>query len=267
MSAQPCKECKRRPKAPGRHRCDTCQLRHEPIGDQVAAARRRLAMVPEDMRLKRSKKIVEQAPAGTSWCAACQSFRDLIDFPKGGTTCRACGSARAHEAMVAKTYGITGDDYEALLKRQGGKCAICRARPKSKRLAVDHDHKSGAVRGLLCSRCNHDLLGSAWDSLAVAVALWHYMNTPPAGGAWVPPEAQPRLAPVDGAVRPSPASGDDLAIVSTRAAKSSGAGSTAPDAAECTRTHYRPAGSVSDPSGPGYWRIYVEDGAEVEPPF
>lgn len=265
MSAQPCKECGRRPKAPGRHRCDTCQLRHAPIGEQVDAARRRLAMVPVEMRVKRSKKILALAPDGTSWCAACQSFRDLADFGKGATTCRACASARQHEAMVAKTYGITGDDYDALLKRQGGKCAICRARPKSKRLAVDHNHKTGAVRGLLCSRCNHDLMGSAWDSLALVVALWHYLNTPPAGGSWQTPEAQPRLAPVDGAVRPSPASGDDLAIVSTRSAKSSGAGRTASDVAECSRPHVIPVGAESVPGKRGVWRVWCEP--DSDPPF
>ena len=265
MSAQPCKECKRRPKAPGRHRCVTCQLRHEPIGEQVAAAQRRLAMVPEEMRAKRTKKIVEQAPAGTSWCAGCQSFRDLLDFGKGATTCRACASARQHEAMVAKTYGITGDDYEALLKRQGGKCAICRARPKSKRLAVDHNHKTGAVRGLLCSRCNHDLLGSAWDSLAMAVALWHYMNTPPAGGAWVPPEAQSRLMPVDSAVRPSPAPGDDLPIDARRSAKSPARASVAAVADECTRPHVIPVGAESVPGKRGVWRVWVEP--DGDPPF
>lgn len=269
MSAQPCKECRRRPKAPGRHRCYTCQLRHEPIGDQVAAARRRLAMVPEEMRVKRTKKIVEQAPPGTSWCAACQSFRDLLDFAKGATTCRACASSKTHDAMVAKTYGITGDDYEALLKRQGGKCAICRARPRSKRLAVDHNHTTGAVRGLLCSRCNHELMGSAWDSLAIATALWHYMNTPPASGEWLPPEAQPRLAPIEdatrGAVRPSPALVDDLGIVATRGGKKPGAANVASVEGECTRPHVLPVGSESVPGKRGVWRVYVEP--DGDPPF
>lgn len=226
-------------------------------------------MVPEEMRVKRTKKIVELAPAGTSWCAACQSFRDLVDFGKGATTCRACASARSHEAMVAKTYGITGDDYEALLKRQGGKCAICRARPKSKRLAVDHDHKTGAVRGLLCSRCNHELMGSAWDSLAIASALWHYMNTPPAGGSWMPPEAQARLAPVEdaarGAVRPSPASEGDLAIVARHSGKKPGAANVASGEGECTRPHVIPVGSESVPGKRGVWRYYVEP--DGDPPF
>jgi hypothetical protein len=45
--------------------------------------------------------------------------------------------------------------YEELLRQQDGRCAICRTRPDRKqRLATDHSHKSGVVRGLLCSRCN-----------------------------------------------------------------------------------------------------------------
>jgi len=60
--------------------------------------------------------------------------------------------------MVERVYGA---DYDRLLKRQGGRCAGCGGRPQKKRLAVDHDHKTGRVRGLLCSTCNHDILGVA----------------------------------------------------------------------------------------------------------
>jgi hypothetical protein len=218
-------------------------------------------MVPEEMRLKRSKKIVELAPAETTWCAGCQSFRDLVDFGKGATACRACSSAKAHEAMVAKTYGLTGNDYGALLERQGGRCAICRARPKSKRLAVDHDHATGAVRGLLCSRCNHDLMGAAWDSLAIATALWHYMNTPPASGAWALPEAQSQLAPVESATRPP----DDFAIVGRGGPETSRAGRTAPMEGECPRPHSLPVGAKSVPGKRGVWRVWSEP--DGEPPF
>lgn len=209
MSSQPCKTCQKRPKLQGRHRCATCSLRLAPIDEQVAAARQRLALVPTELRVKRVKP--EALPPGAKWCAGCQSFRDLEDFGKGATRCRPCVSSAQHAARTEKVYGLTPAQYAELLRRQGGKCAICRARPKSKRLAVDHDHKSGAVRGLLCSRCNHDLLGSAWDSLAVASALWHYLNTPPAGGDWVAPEAgqrdlrdaAPTESPVSEAVRPA----------------------------------------------------------------
>ena len=183
MAAQPCKECGRRPKMPGRHRCATCHLRHLPIGDQVAEARRRLAMVPEELRRKRTPTIQKLAPEGTAWCAGCQSFRDLEDFGKGATTCRACASAKTHGAMIEKTYGLTPEQYDELLKRQGGKCAICRARPKSKRLAVDHDHATGEVRGLLCADsergCNHAILGNIRD-LAMAKRIVSYLENPPA---------------------------------------------------------------------------------------
>ena len=53
-----------------------------------------------------------------------------------------------------RRYGITLDDYNALLKKQGGTCAICKTAPTRKKLFIDHDHKDGRVRGLLCSRCN-----------------------------------------------------------------------------------------------------------------
>lgn len=266
MAALPCKECQRRPKAAGRHRCVTCQLRHEPIGEQVAAAARRLAMVPEEMRVKRTKTILAHAPEGTSWCAGCQSFRDLLDFGKGATKCRACSSAKAHATMIEKTYGLTASEYSALLEAQGGRCAICRARPKSKRLAVDHDHKSGAVRGLLCSRCNHDLMGSAWDSIALVAALWHYLNTPPASGAWPSPEKAPAIGILEDATRPSAAS-EQLPLVTSRGGKkAAGAASTATEEAEeCTRPHFLPLGSESVPGKRGLWRVWA--GPDSDPPF
>lgn len=55
--------------------------------------------------------------------------------------------------------GVTIEDYDRLLAAQGGGCAICGNPPKTRRLDVDHDHKTGRVRGLLCFVCNHHLLG------------------------------------------------------------------------------------------------------------
>lgn len=66
---------------------------------------------------------------------------------------------RAAEKRIEKVYGLTSGQYEALRAAQGFVCAICRRPSRVRRLAVDHDHVSGAVRGLLCRRCNYDLLG------------------------------------------------------------------------------------------------------------
>ncbi len=54
-------------------------------------------------------------------------------------------------------YHMTVEDYDSLLKSQNGKCAICQKQPTKNRLAIDHCHKTGEIRGLLCFRCNFGL--------------------------------------------------------------------------------------------------------------
>ena len=73
-----------------------------------------------------------------------------------GGLCRPCYHRRAK-------FGITPEQYDAMLKEQGGVCAICRE-PETGRnragavsLAVDHDHETGLVRGLLCNTCNRGI--------------------------------------------------------------------------------------------------------------
>lgn len=61
------------------------------------------------------------------------------------------------DAYLRRTYGITEDDFNKMLERQGGACAICGKRQRYQNLAVDHDHVTGLVRGLLCKRCNEGL--------------------------------------------------------------------------------------------------------------
>lgn len=66
------------------------------------------------------------------------------------------------QSYLKQRYGITADDYAAMLTRQGAVCAICR-RPGKRRLAVDHCHATGRVRGLLCDNCNQ-AIGKLKDS-------------------------------------------------------------------------------------------------------
>jgi len=82
----------------------------------------------------------------------------------------ACGALRSR-------YGIDMAKYTELLKQQQGVCAVC-AKPESsnKRLAVDHNHTTGAVRGLLCGACNRALGLLADSPTRVASALKYLID-------------------------------------------------------------------------------------------
>lgn len=62
---------------------------------------------------------------------------------------------------LLKKFGITDEQYERLHSEQQGCCSICGKHSSTfaKRLAVDHDHVSGEIRGLLCFRCNRYAVG------------------------------------------------------------------------------------------------------------
>lgn len=70
------------------------------------------------------------------------------------TTQEAKISNRLKNVYYSPTFSLTLSKYNALLKFQGGGCAICKCRPKTIRLAVDHCHDTGLLRGILCFRCN-----------------------------------------------------------------------------------------------------------------
>lgn len=80
------------------------------------------------------------------------------------------------DANLRRHFGITLERYEEMHAEQGGLCAIC-ARPEripGRLLAVDHDHESGAVRGLLCRACNSGL-GHFEDSLELVQEASAYL--------------------------------------------------------------------------------------------
>lgn len=73
-------------------------------------------------------------------------------------------------------YGIGGEEYAQLLENQGGVCAICGSPcPTGKDLSVDHDHGTGAIRGLLCHHCNIGL-GHFKDNPALLNAAIAYLG-------------------------------------------------------------------------------------------
>lgn len=104
--------------------------------------------------------------------------------PRCATCHRAVRTARStatHGRYIEATYGITEDQYADILAVQDGRCYICqRATGARRRLAVDHDHVSGEVRGLLCKPCNRDVLGHLRDSTDALFRAIEYLINPPA---------------------------------------------------------------------------------------
>lgn len=118
-------------------------------------------------------------------CLKCKQAKFVDDFHKAvgmttgrSNTCKSCAAVVGRESRYRRVYGITEAEYQRLLAEQGGRCAICRtdrANPnRDARFAVDHNHETKAVRGLLCLRCNV-LLANALektDVLLEAVAYY-----------------------------------------------------------------------------------------------
>ncbi len=140
-------------------------------------------------------------------CSTCHELKPLAAFSprsahrKSGE-CRECNSAAARERRQARSaewhqnrraeqrahyaqnketyraynlarYNITRDEYDHLLASQGGVCACCGAasNPNGKRLFVDHDHETGAIRGIVCINCNRGIAAFGDDIAGVKQAL------------------------------------------------------------------------------------------------
>jgi hypothetical protein len=123
-------------------------------------------------------------------CTKCKEGKPFTAFSKSKKTrdghayyCKVCkaqyakdwfernGGVRSHNLKQA--YGITQADYESMLEEQGGCCAICGTKNTghTAHFAVDHDHATGKVRGLLCSLCNTGLGGFRDDPKRLEAAI------------------------------------------------------------------------------------------------
>ena len=77
---------------------------------------------------------------------------------------------------LKKLYGLSWETYQTILKAQKGVCAICNKKNYSnRRLAVDHDHKTGKIRALLCDKCNLGM-GSFNDDKKLLMKVIKYLR-------------------------------------------------------------------------------------------
>lgn len=88
-------------------------------------------------------------------CISCLRFKKTkyLESNMGDATLT---ETRSRDSMLKINYGINIEEYNKMFLEQGGNCKICKIHQSelNKRLAVDHCHESGKVRGLLCAKCN-----------------------------------------------------------------------------------------------------------------
>lgn len=159
--------------------CKLCRnIRKAEIRKEKAIASGRK---PRRTFYERSKDI----ESGKQWCPSCNTLLELGKFVKlhEGTAvyCLLCANNRSklrtkeeraeyyskrktivRNSILKSKFGINKEQYREILVRQRNKCAICGKVNQEnsidgKSFAVDHDHKTGKIRGLLCTRCNPGL--------------------------------------------------------------------------------------------------------------
>lgn len=137
-----------------------------------ACATRRSEVSRRQRGIAAKKRADVAVPSGTKWCPDCKQIKPLDDFARTKRSasgyhsyCRPCHNARGKETVqrlygnsrhyhLRRRYGIGQKEFDELLAEQGGGCAICgAANPQH----VDHDHRTGWVRGILCFNCNGGL--------------------------------------------------------------------------------------------------------------
>jgi hypothetical protein len=126
-------------------------------------------------------------------CPRCGEVKPLTEFTRDRSKksgyhglCKRCNYLRLKDKLGSERYrryrkewelqhryGMNSAGYAQRIADQDGRCRICRL--QSERLVVDHNHKTGQVRGLLCVSCN-GLLGLANDSEQVLMAAIEYLR-------------------------------------------------------------------------------------------
>jgi hypothetical protein len=115
--------------------------------------------------------IVESVGAPNKWFGRCKFCNELHEQSgreiKRNQAPMSCLNYKPHnklfedkrDGIVRRQYGITLAEYEQMLRDQNNKCAICKNEDEveGRRLAIDHCHESGNVRGLLCGKCNRGI--------------------------------------------------------------------------------------------------------------
>lgn len=111
------------------------------------------------------------SPSGVPLCLACKR--------ENGARYRAKRQATINFKGRLARYGLTLAAFQLLWEQQQGCCAICRVSFEDEQYRIDHDHTTGAVRGILCVPCNTGI-GLLQDSTTILSQAVQYLTHPPA---------------------------------------------------------------------------------------
>lgn len=155
------------------------------FGVSVTTAKRRLAAAGVKFY---GRKLIDPA-RHVKRCYACRRTKKIDEFNRcksrtdgRSATCKECWSEYVAKRTLASKYGLSVDDFDTMLQKQGGGCAICGHavgilhRGKRLRLCVDHCHQTGVVRGILCNGCNTGI-GSLKDDPNLLERAAEYLRT------------------------------------------------------------------------------------------
>lgn len=109
-------------------------------------------------------KFVIAKPKNTKKRKKCIKCNKILSINKFGKTGSNHPKSSCLKCCNLSKFGINSSDWDKMFLKQNGKCAICKKAEKAKtnsgkimNLAVDHDHKTGKIRGLLCGACNQGI--------------------------------------------------------------------------------------------------------------
>ena len=118
---------------------------------------------------------------GVNWpaCRMCRvilTVKNSIFVANGlGSYCKKCNSDRSVWNYRRRRFGLTPKQYNEILEKQGGVCAICnRKNNNGTTLSVDHDHVTGEIRELLCNNCNVTI-GNCEENIDILMKIINYL--------------------------------------------------------------------------------------------
>lgn len=178
-TTKPCARCKEAPRLAHMSYCRPC---HRALGAESRA--RTGGKKPQENCSRCGNKRDGRHPTYCNTCNKIYKQERLLG------PCSRCGKKRTEDDhtnssycyncwrgwWLKRKYGLTAVQFEDLLIIQGNRCAICRAEANGRTWHVDHCHKTGRVRGILCDTCNR-AIGNLHDDPALLRRAANYLET------------------------------------------------------------------------------------------